>query len=232
LDVTVVAPPLDTSGALLLQGISALETIIAGVPSVGADFQFGVSTFGGTGFGAGGDTGGFAFGVSPFGGDSGFGQGSVTTTTPYSADFACRLNMLQIEAVDHFMATNWVSAARILAQCITIPAWTFADSNMTFDNAAYTFDGGFLGKTGPLDFKIADLGARIAKAQLIVNSGKNPATQPFFSQLLNALQMELVDYYMNTAQIPAAYILATMTGFQSAPFNYVSNYTYYSSCTG
>jgi hypothetical protein len=156
-------------------------------------------------------------------------QALVTANTNPRVQFNLQqqLNALQCQAVDHFMATNWVSAARILAACITVPLWTFADSNMTFDNAAYTFDGVFLGDTGPIDFKIAALGARIARVQTIVNSGANPTTQPFYVQLLNALQMELVDYYMNSAQILASYILSTMTGAQSTPFNYVSNYTFY-----
>jgi hypothetical protein len=144
-----------------------------------------------------------------------------------------QLNALQVQAVDHFMATYWVLAARILSTFFTptpISQWDFSMAAMTFDNPAYMFDGlfpGVISVLGPQDPKAAALEAQIAYTQSIVNGGLNPATQPYYKQLLNESQTQLVDYCMNSGAITAANILSTMTGIQSLPFNYVSNYTYY-----
>ena len=144
-----------------------------------------------------------------------------------------RLNDLQVQAVDHFMATYWVLAARILSTFFTpvpLSSWDFSMVSMTFDNGTYYFGGLFPGTLfglGPQDPKAAQLVAQIAYTQAIVTSGKNPATQPYYAQLLNESQSHLVDYCMASGAITAANILSTMTGVQSLPFNYVSNYTYY-----
>lgn len=112
-----------------------------------------------------------------------------------------QLNALQVQAVDHFMATYWVCAANILAQMNPI----VTDKNATM------------------------MKARIASVQAQVNATTSLVTGPYYAQLLNQLQSELVDYYMGTGAITAASILATMTGVQTFPFNYVSGYTYYDS---
>lgn len=114
------------------------------------------------------------------------------------------LNMLQVEAVDHFMATGWLNAAYIL-QNYTPPAW---------DSTGQT------------------ILARVAFLQALVNNAPPPNPGAFdftsvaasYAVLLYAKQVELVEHIMNfPGGTPAATMLANLTGFQSFPFEYTFN---------
>lgn len=190
------------------------------------------------------------------------------------------LNSLQEQAVDHFMATYWLSADSILA-AIPPPAnnwtadsaiitadsaletadggnpitqegsWTADSADVTADSAFFTADSGVSGGAPVTrlfmilpaagDAYVMDMLARIAARaaqvmQILANGIPVPNPLQYsrsYSLVVTpdtywyALQMQLIDYCMNKAILPASAILATMTGFQTYPFNYVSNYTYY-----
>lgn len=121
-----------------------------------------------------------------------------------------QLNQLQVAAVDHYMVTGWLNAATILA--------TYQPA--TWDRPGQT------------------IAARVAALQALVN---NPPVMPpgdaggyggsgwttiaaAYQQMLYAKQIELVEHLMNTpGGIPAATMLAVLTGSQSFPFEYVFN---------
>lgn len=150
--MTLVAPPLDYSGAALLAAIVQLRIAV------------------------------------------GINSNPLTFTA-----LAQQLTTLEREAIDHFMATYWCIASRILAQMPPI----IVDKNAAIMLTAIT----------------------TAQTQLAA-AGSGP-TASWYAQYVNQLQTQLVDYYMNTGAITAASILNTMTGVQSLPFNYISNYTFY-----
>lgn len=112
------------------------------------------------------------------------------------------LNQLQVNAVDHYMTTFWLNAATILAT-YSAPVWD---------------------KVGQV------LTARVASLQTLVNNAPannptNPVTaNPLsnYQQQLYQAQMELVNRIIDVpGGTSAATILASMTGFQSQPFEYV-----------
>jgi len=117
-----------------------------------------------------------------------------------------QLNALQCQAVDHFMATFWLQAASILSTMIPVR----------------------------VDTRATSMKAVILSVQNQYNAAVAAAlvTAPSLFTYLNMLQTELVDYYMNTAAFTAASVLSTMTGAQSQPYNYISNYTFYSTEEG
>lgn len=124
---------------------------------------------------------------------------SINNNPLVQAALVQQLNMLECEAIDHFMATYWCTAARILSTIAPII----------------------------IDKNAAAMLVAIATAKVQAAAAAGGPTASWCAQYVNQLQTELVDYYMNTAAITAASILNTMTGVQSQPFNYVSNYTYY-----
>lgn len=118
-----------------------------------------------------------------------------------------QLNILQVEAVDHYMVTFWLSAASVLA-LYSAPSWDRPGQLIT---------------------------ARVAYLQGLVNNP--PVMPPgdasqyggsgwtsiasAFQQMLYAKQIELVEHLMNLpGGTTAATILSSMTGFQSQPFAY------------
>jgi hypothetical protein len=112
------------------------------------------------------------------------------------------LNLLQVEAVDHYMVTGWLNAATILAT-YSAPSWDKLGQALT---------------------------ARVAFLQNLVNTAPlNNPTNPItanplsnYQQQLYAAQISLVERIMDVpGGTPAATILAAMTGFQSFTFEYV-----------
>lgn len=138
------------------------------------------------------------------------------------------LNQLQVELVDHFMVTGWLNAATILGTPAVANdiltesgAYEAAESGVRIAaDAGGTLAVGYgppaWDKTGQM------LLAGIANTQALVNA--TAPTSPVLSnyqQLLYQQQRELVDYVMALpGGTSAATILATMTGFQSFPFEY------------
>lgn len=121
-----------------------------------------------------------------------------------------QLNQLQVAAVDHYMVTGWLNAATILE----------------------TFQPGASDRVGQA------IVARVAALQALVN---NPRVMPpgnasgyggagwttiaaAYQQMLYAKQIELVEHLMSMpGETTAATILATLSGSQSFPFEYVFN---------
>lgn len=138
---------------------------------------------------------------------------------------AARLNMLQMEAVDYFMGSYWVSADSIL---------TTMTASMILPKAGDRH----------VTAALADIAARAAQVVILLAAG-TPIVNPLqYSRAyppsnsgypltgpdvyLYGLQTQLVDYCMLKAILPAALILSTMTGAQTYPWNgYTSTYTWY-----
>ncbi len=133
-----------------------------------------------------------------------------------------QLNALQTQAVDHFMATYWVSADQILATIVP-------PTNSRY--GAY------------VTAQLAAISARAAQVATIVAAGLpaitmgNVAPQYSVAYPLTRvpdtywymLQVQLVDFCMANAIVTASQILSTMTGAQTYVFHYVSDYTFYQS---
>ena len=134
-----------------------------------------------------------------------------------------QLSLLQIEAVDYFMGSYWVSADQILAQM----------TSMMQGADKHVFD---------LQAKIT---ARLAIVATIPPAVPPPALvygnqAPQYSAYMPpfpltppdgpwyALCTELVDYCMVKGILPAGLILSTMTGAQTYPFQYNTNGQFFS----
>lgn len=149
--------------------------------------------------------------------------------SPNSQALAARLNQLQIQAVDYFMGSFWVSADQILAT-IPIPA-----------GGPVTTTKEITRLQGLIAIRQAQVNTLIAAGIPVSPVGNEapqystgypppmsgyPLTLP--DAVLYALQQQLVDLLMTTGIVQASTILATMTGTQTYPWNgYASNYTYY-----
>jgi hypothetical protein len=145
---------------------------------------------------------------------------NIATGMPNTPSFMAALNDAQVAAVEYFMATYWVSADRILAT-IPIPA------NNKY--AAY-----IAGVQAQIAARAAAVAAIVATGLPAITQG-NQAPQYSVAYPLTQtpdtywyqLQFQLVNFCMATGIIPASQILLVMTGAQTYPFNYVSNYTFY-----
>lgn len=160
-------------------------------------------------------------------------QGIVTAArNPALQPFmVAQLNTLQIEAVDYFMGSYWVSADQILAKMTTdfvlpkkgdtyVAAQQLAIAARLAAVNALVAAGYTLVGTPP-----GGVGQQYSVGYPPPNSGY-PLTTP--DVLWYQLQTQLVDYCMAKGILPAATILATMTGVQTYPWNgYQSDYTFY-----
>jgi hypothetical protein len=138
------------------------------------------------------------------------------TNSPFAI---AQLGLLQVNAVDHFMAKFFVTAASILA--------TIAPVRVDARAAK------MLAEIAGVEAKIAAYVPPSA-AEFLGNEAQYSVqyVPTFLQQKLNELQTQLVDYYMATGAIPAALILSTMTGVQTLddngqPVVYVGTYTWY-----
>jgi hypothetical protein len=136
----------------------------------------------------------------------------VTTNANPKVEYQLQqqLNAAQVQAVDHYMVTFWLAPSYVLAN-FSAPAW---------DNVGQT------------------LTARVAFLQNLFNNAPAPPTgnangyggsgwvtvaQNYALQLY-AAQISLVEHLMDLpGGTSAATILATLTGYQSQPFEYVFN---------
>jgi hypothetical protein len=138
-----------------------------------------------------------------------------------------QLNALQMEAVDHFMATYWVSADSILA-AMPPPTNSRYGPFVTAQLAAITARAAVVAALiarGPLPITMGNQAPQYSRSYPEPMAGY-PLTLP--DTRLYGLQMQLVDFCMALSILPAAQILSTMSGVQTYPFNgYVSNYTSY-----
>jgi hypothetical protein len=123
-----------------------------------------------------------------------------------------QLHALQRQAIDHFMATYWVAADQILETMVP----TGQDAHTSKD----------LLTIASLQAQ-SDAYVQTQVANYPQYSISYPNNQ--YATQLYAVQMRLVDYYMDKGLIFPGLILSTMTGVQSRPFNYISDYTFYQS---
>ncbi len=123
-----------------------------------------------------------------------------------------QLNLLQVEAVDHYMVTGWLNASAILT-AYTAPAW---------------------------DLVAQALSARVAGLQTLYDDA--PAMPPGnaggygssgwttvasnYAQQLYQAQIQLVERLMDIGQPTAATILASLTGVQTAPAGITFEYAF------
>ena len=150
---------------------------------------------------------------------------------PFVVPAAAQLNLLQIEAVDYFMGSYWVSADQILA--------TFGAS----------LTASLCGKYyGFVTTQLAAIAARLAQinqtnptqySQVITQGNQAPQYSAYMPPFpltppdgyWYQLQTQLVDFLMATGIVPASLILSTMTGAQTYPFTYNTHGQYFSDST-
>lgn len=136
---------------------------------------------------------------------------ATSTSAAVYPQYVQQLNFLQMQAVDHYMVTGWLSAVVILT----------------------TYQPATRDKTGQT------LLARVVFLQNLFNNAPPPplgnsegyggagwvTVAQNYAVALYAAQITLVEHLMRTTVYgtPAATMLANLTGFQSFPFEYVFN---------
>ena len=125
-----------------------------------------------------------------------------------------QLNLLQMQAVDHYMVTGWLNAASILA-LYSAPSWDKTGQVITARVAALQ------------NLYNNALVMPVGNANGYGDSGWTTIASAY-AQMLYAKQIELVEHIMGLpGGTSAATILANMTGVQTAPagipFEYVFN---------
>jgi hypothetical protein len=131
-----------------------------------------------------------------------------------------QLNALQVQEVDHYMATYWGSADSILA---ALPPST---ANRHGKHVAAVL--------AAIAQRAAAVATLVAQGLPTITLG-NEAPQYSIAYLpyqvpdtyWYQLNTQLVDFCMAYGILPASEILSTLVGNQTYPFNYTSNYTYY-----
>jgi hypothetical protein len=150
---------------------------------------------------------------------------------PFVVPAAAQLNLLQIEAVDYFMGSYWVSADSILATfgaSLTPQLCGRHYAYVTKQLAAIAARLAQINQTNPAQY-----------SQVITQGNEAPqysAYMPPFpltppDTFWYALQTTLVDYLMGKGIVTAASILSTMTSVQTYPFTYNTNGQYFSDST-
>jgi hypothetical protein len=139
-------------------------------------------------------------------------QALVTANKNPRIEYALQqaLNAAQVEAVDHYMVTGWLSAAVVLGT-YSAPAWDTAGQKIA---ARVAFlQNLYNNAPAPLPGNANGYG----------DSGWVTVAQNYAAQLY-AKQIELVEHIMNLpGGTSAATMLANLTGSQSFPFEYTFN---------
>ena len=142
---------------------------------------------------------------------------------PFVTAAAAQLNLLQIEAVDYFMGSYWVSADQILS--------TFAPIPVNNKYGAY-----ITAQLAMISARAAAVATLVAKGLPTSTIGNQGVPQYSIAYLpyqvpdtyFYQLNTQLVDFLMATGILPASLILSTMTGVQTYPFNYNTNGQFFS----
>ncbi len=153
-------------------------------------------------------------------------QQAIVNAAPNPIQLAAaqaQLNLLQINAVDYFMGSYWVSADQILATFV-LPTTGRYGSYITS--------------------QLAQIAARLAQinqvpaqySQVITVGNQAPQYPAYMPPYPNtppdgywyALQTQLVDFLMTHGIILASTILSTMSGNQTYPFTYNTNGQFFS----
>jgi len=148
--------------------------------------------------------------------------------TPQLYSAQAQLNLLQIEAVDYFMGSYWVSADSILVtmgNLLTQQACGKYFLYVTQQRALIAARLTQINQINPPQFSQALVYGNEAP-QYSAYMPPYPNTPP--DTVWYQLQTQLVDFCMTIGIIPAFLILSTMTGAQTYPFTYNTNNQYFS----
>ena len=135
------------------------------------------------------------------------------------------LNLLQIEAVDYFMGSYWVSADQILATFAPLPVNNKYGAYITAQLNAITARLAQINQVNPPQYSQA-LNYGNYAPQYPAYMPPYPNTPP--DGYWYALQTQLVDFLMANGIVTAGSILSTMTGAQTYAFNYNTNGQFFS----
>ena len=134
-----------------------------------------------------------------------------------------QLNLLQINAVDYFMGSYWVSADQILATFV-LPTTGRYGSYITSQLAQ-------------IAARLAQINQVPAQYSQVITAGNQalqyPAYMPPYpntppDSYWYQLQTQLVDFLMTHGVVLASTILSTMSGAQTYPFSYNTNGQFFS----
>ena len=153
-------------------------------------------------------------------------QAVVNSATPaFIVAAAAQLNLLQIEAVDYFMGSYWVSADQILATFAPLPVNNKYGAYITAQLNAITTRLAQINQVNPPQYSQAlNYGNYAPQYPAYMPPYPNTPPDPYWYQL----QTQLVDFLMQTSIVPASLILSTMTGAQTYAFNYNTNGQFFS----
>lgn len=143
---------------------------------------------------------------------------------PFVTAAQARLNLLQIEAVDYFMGSYWVSADSILAAFAPLPVNSKYGAYITAQLAAIAARLTQINQVPPQYSQVLVIGNQAPQYSKYMPPF--PLTPP--DTYWYALQTQLVDFLMSTGIVPASLILSTMTGVQTYAFNYNTNGQFFS----
>lgn len=133
-----------------------------------------------------------------------------------------QLNLLQINAVDYFMGSYWVSADQILATFAPIPVNSRYGTYITAQLAVIAARAAAVAVLVAKGLPTSTLGNQAPQYSVAYLPYQVPDT--FWYQL----NTQLVDFLMNNGIITAASILSTMSGAQTYPFSYNTNGQFFS----
>ena len=134
-----------------------------------------------------------------------------------------QLNLLQINAVDYFMGSYWVSADQILATFV-LPTTGRYGSYITSQLAQIAARLAQINQVPAQYSQVITVGNQAPQYPAYMPPYPNTPPDPYWYQL----QTQLVDFLMQTSIVPASLILSTMTGAQTYAFNYNTNGQFFS----
>ena len=134
-----------------------------------------------------------------------------------------QLNLLQINAVDYFMGSYWVSADQILATFV-LPTTGRYGSYITSQLAQIAARLVQINQVPPQYSQALVYGNQAPQYPAYMPPYPNTPPDGYWYQL----QTQLVDFLMATSLLPASLILSTMTGAQTYAFNYNTNGQFFS----
>ena len=150
---------------------------------------------------------------------------ALVNSAPLNLSAATQLNLLQINAVDYFMGSYWVSADSILSTFSPLPTNSKYGSYITAQLNAIAARLAQINQTNPTQYSQALVYGNEAP-QYPAYMPPYPNTPP--DTYLYQLQTQLVDFLMANGIVLASNILSTMTGAQTYAFNYNTNGQFFS----
>ena len=134
-----------------------------------------------------------------------------------------QLNLLQINAVDYFMGSYWVSADQILATFV-LPTTGRYGSYITSQLAQIAARLAQINQVPAQYSQVITVGNQAPQYPAYMPPYPNTPPDSYWYQL----QTQLVDFLMTHGVVLASTILSTMSGAQTYPFSYNTNGQYFS----